>query len=263
MDNFDTTDQTSINPSGEAEETELNHTDKLVGVISEPGVTFEKTSKFPPRTGDWLIPLVLLIIFSVASQFILFSNAEIKYQFTQKQSEALQKAVNEGKVTQEQADKQMQFMSGPMMRIVSTVSTVIFIPIMFFVISFILFLFSKFALKGDGTYSSVLSANGLSEYIVLIHIILSTVAGMILGKLLQDVSVTSLLGMDKSSLGGWLLSFVDVVTIWFMAVLSIGLAKMFKAQSTMKYFIMVFGLWFIWKLIVFTLQGSLPFLRNF
>jgi hypothetical protein len=266
MDNFDTTDQNSINPSDDSdtpEETELNHTDKLVGVISEPGETFEKTSKFPPRTVDWLLPLVLIIVFSIASQFILFNNAEIKYQFTQKQSEALQKAVTEGKVTQEQADKQIQFMSSPMMRIVSSVSTVIFVPIVFFIISFILFLFGKFALKGDGTYSSVLVANGLSQYIMLIHIILATVAGMIMGKLLQDVSVTSLLGMDKSSLVGWLLSFIDVITIWFLAVLSIGLAKIFKAQSTAKYFIMVFGLWFVWKLMVFSLQGALPFLRNF
>ncbi len=266
MDNFDTTDQNSNNASDEPEEpveAELSHTDKLVGVISEPGVTFEKTSKFPTKTIDWLLPLVLLIVLSIASQFILFSNSEIKYQFAQKQGEAVQKAVTEGKITQEQADKQMQFMSGPMMRIISSVSTLIFIPIVFFIISFVLYMLVKFGLKGEGTYSSVLAAYGLSQYILMIHVILATVAGMIMGKLLQDVSVTSLLGMEKSSIGGWLLSFIDVLSIWFFAVLSIGLAKMFKATSTMKYFIMVFGLWFVWKLLVFSLQGSIPFLKNF
>ena len=266
MDNFDTTDQNSDNVSGESEapvETELSHTDKMVGILSEPSNTYEATAKFPPRTKDWFLPLLFVVILSIASQFILFSNPEIKYQIVQKQSEAIQKAVEDGKITQEQADKQIQFMSGSFMSIISSVSTLIFVPLMFFIVTLIFFLASKFGLKGDGTYSSALVANGLSIYILIIHLILATVVGIVMGKLIRDLSLTSLLGMDKTSFVGWLLSFVDVLTIWGFAVLSIGLAKMFKAASTMKYFIMVFGLWIIWKILVFSLQGALPFLKNF
>ena len=266
MDNFDTTGQNSDNPSVEPEElveAELSHTDKMVGILSEPSNTYESTAKFPPKTIDWVIPLILVVVLSIASQFILFSNPEIKYQIVQKQTEAIQKAVQEGKITQEMADKQIQFMSGSFMSIISSVSTLVIVPIIFFIVTLILFLLSKFALKGDGTYSSALVANGLSMYILMIHIILATVVGIVLGKLIRDLSLTSLLGMDKTSFMGWILSFVDVLTIWGFAVLSIGLAKMFKAASASKYFIMVFGLWFIWKLLVFSLQGALPVLKNF
>ena len=62
MDNFDTTDQNSINTSGESEtpiEPELSHTDKMIGIFTEPSNTYEATSKFPPRTIDWFLPVAL------------------------------------------------------------------------------------------------------------------------------------------------------------------------------------------------------------
>lgn len=86
MDNFDTNDQNSDNVSAEAEtpvEAELSHTDKMVGIFSEPSTTYESTAKFPPRTMDWFLPLLFVVILSIASQFILFSNPEIKYQIVQ------------------------------------------------------------------------------------------------------------------------------------------------------------------------------------
>ena len=258
MDNF-TNDLNSPNSSPDSGEIELSHSDKIAGVFSEPAKTFETTSKFPLRTVDWILPIILLLILSIISQFILFNNPEISYQMQQKQREAVQKMVDEGKITQEQADKQSQFMSGSVMVIIRSVSTLIFGFIFFLIITGIYFLFCKFALKGDGNYVSALVANGLTAYIAMIQIILATVASIILGKMVSDVSVTSLIGMDKSSIGGWLLSFIDVITIWSFAVLSIGLAKMFKSRSAGKYFALVFGLWILWKILVFSLSNTIPF----
>lgn len=267
MDSNSTNDLNSPDPSSqspeEIQETELSHTDKIAGIFTEPIKTFEATAKFPLRTVDWLLPIILLLILSIISQFILFNNSEVSYEMQRKQREAVQKMVDEGKMTQEQADQQAKFMTGSTMVVIRSASTLIFGFVFFLIIAGIYFLFCRFALKGDGNYVSALVANGLTAYISMIQIILVTVAGIMLGRAVQDVSVTSLLGMDKASFGGWLLSFVDVVTIWSFAILSIGLAKLFKSKTMGKYFILVFGLWIVWKVLVFSLSSAIPFLKNF
>jgi uncharacterized membrane protein len=259
----DTNLQQSPANNEEIHEVELSHSDKIAGIFTEPAKTFETTSKFPPKTVDWILPLIVLILLVIISQFILYSNPEISYQMEQKQREAVQKLIDEGKMTQEQADRQAQFMKGPAMGIIRSAGILIFGFVIFLLITLIYFLFSKFALRGDGNYVSALVANGLIQYILIIQVILATAASIFMGKMLQDVSAASLLGMDKASFGGWLLSFVDVITIWAFAVLSIGLAKMFKSKTTGKYFVLVFGLWFVWKLIVFGLSNTIPLLKNF
>lgn len=252
-----------LNTESSASDVELSHSDKAAGIFTEPANTFETTAKFSLRTADWLIPVILVLLVTIISQFILWSNAEIKYNMEEKQRAALQEMIDQGKMTQEQVDQQAKFMSGTFGHIVRSVSILIFGFVFFLIISGIYFLFSKFVLKGDGGYSSSLVANGLTIYIGILHIIIATVLSLLLGRMIQDVSITSLLNMDKASFLGWLLSFVDVISIWTYAVLSIGLAKMFKAQSASKYFIMVFGLWILWKLIVFGLGNTLPLLKNF
>jgi hypothetical protein len=121
-------------------------------------------------------------------------------------------------------------------------------------------LLSKFALKGDGVYASALVADGLVSYIGIIHVILAAIFAFVFGRLMRDVSLASLMDIDKSTFMGWLLAKVDPLTIWAYAVLSIGLAKMFKSQSMGKYFAMVFGLWIVGGLLLWFLAKAVPFL---
>ena len=54
------------NPSDEIiEEEELGFTDKMIGVLSEPANLFQKLANLPYKTVDWLIPIGLVIIFSI------------------------------------------------------------------------------------------------------------------------------------------------------------------------------------------------------
>ena len=267
MDSNSTNDLNSGNSSSqntvETEEPELSHTDKIEGVFTEPVKTFEATAKFPLRTTDWLLPEILLLILLVISQIIMFNNPEISYNIQREQRESVQKMVDEGKMSQEQADNSAKFMTPTTMAIFSSISIIIGGFIAFIIISLIYFLLCKFALKGDGTFVSSLVANGLTAYIVMIQVILATIASIMLGKWVHDVSLTSLFGIDKASIGGWLLSFVDVISIWSLAILSIGLAKLFNSKKMGKYFILVFGLWIVWKVLIFSLSSAIPFLKNF
>ncbi|HSP88840.1 MAG TPA: hypothetical protein VLN45_11945, partial [Ignavibacteriaceae bacterium] len=61
---MDNSEQNSTSPVQPEEE--LSHTDKMIGIFSEPSATYEKIARFPVRTIDWLMPfLLLLFIISV------------------------------------------------------------------------------------------------------------------------------------------------------------------------------------------------------
>ncbi len=275
MDNFDTNDPNQSNESGESiqpEEIELSHSDKMIGVFSEPATTFEKIAKFPLKTVDWLLPIIILLFLVIVTQIIVTSNSEIYYQIKEKQiarvQETFDEMVKKGQMTQDQADQQMnnvrdRFAKGRGITayIFQSVSILIFGFIIFFIISGVFFLFSRFVFKGEGSYVSAMIASGLPAYISMIQVILAAILSLIMGRLLQDVSLASLMDVDKSTFTGFILGKLDVISIWAYAITSIGLAKLFGSKSTTKYYILVFGLWILWGLLIFFLGQAVPFLK--
>ena len=98
----------SEQPTNEMEE--LSHTDKIVGVISEPTNLFSKLVFQKTKATDWLLPLFAMIIVSIVATFIYMSNPEIKLEMQQQQQKAMQeqfdKMVESGQMTREQANEQ-------------------------------------------------------------------------------------------------------------------------------------------------------------
>lgn len=251
-------------------EQELSHSDKMIGIITAPIETFEKIAKFPPKTIDWLLPVFILCLIIALTQILVMTNPEIALQAKQKQMEEIQKnfdkAVAKKQMTQEQADEQMEKIEermssmGAVTYVFQTVGIFFAVFIFFFILCGIYFLLSKFVLKGEGTYASALVADGLVSYIGMIHVIVAAILAFAFGRLIRDASLAALLDMDKSTIAGWLLAKVDPLSIWAYSVLSIGLAKMFKSDSMLKYFIMVFGLWIVGGLLLWFVAKTVPFL---
>lgn len=267
MDNDDTNIDVYDNPQDPDMQDELTHSDKMTGVFTEPGATFNQTALFPPRTSDWLLPLLLVIVVSIISNIVLMSNSETAYLIKDKQIEQiekqeaeLQKKVEKGELKAEQADQQsnamrqgIEMMSGPFGMVISSVGIIVARFVFFFIFVLIFFLFAKYAFKGEGTFTSAMSAYGLPHYILAVQALVATLLAILLGKLFMDTSVASVIGADKKSITGLLLSYVDPISIWFYAVLGIALAKMFKAESNTKYYILSFGVWIITGLILFAI----------
>lgn len=249
---------------------ELSHSDKMIGVFTEPAKTFSITSKFPPRTKDWVIPVLILFFIAALMRIIAMTNEEVYFEAKKKGIEQIEKMVDSGTLTREQADEaingidqQMAFMNGPVGWVITIATTLIFGFIVFFIIVGIYFLFIKFLFKGEGTFSSALVANGLTVYIGILQMIIAGILTMLLGKMIMDTSVASLLGSDKMTLTGWFFAKIDPISIWSYIVLAIGFAKMFKSESTGKYYGLVFGVWLIGMFILFQLAQAFPFLQNF
>ena len=249
---------------------ELSHSDKMIGVFTEPAKMFSLTSKFPPRTKDWVIPVMLLFFIVALMRIIAMTNEEVYFEAKKQGIERIEKMVESGTMTREQGDnainaidQQMAFMNGPVGWVITIATTIIFGTIVFVIIVGIYFLFIKFLLKGEGTFTSALVANGLTAYIGILQMIIAGILTMLLGKMIMDTSLASLLGSDKMTLTGWFFARIDPVSIWSYVVLAIGLTKMFKSESTGKYYGLVFGVWLIGMFILYQLSQAIPFLQNF
>ena len=270
MDSFDK--ENEENQTGEEElltDEDFGHTDKVIGLFTSPTATFERIAKYPPKAIDWVVPLIILMLLVVISNLTMMNNQEIAYQMKQKQIESTEKGINqavaEGKMTKEQADAQItrmeEYFNSPLSKILATVGILIVLPIVFFAVTGIYLLFVKFALKGEGTYASALVANGMTLYIGMIDVVIAGILAFVFGRLLSDVSIASLINSDKSMITGFILSKLDIITIWGMAILSIALAKMFKSATTGKYYGLIFGIWIFWSVFSFWLGKAVPFLN--
>lgn len=254
-----------MSPVEPEEEAEISHTDKLVGVFSEPGNTFTKIAKSGAKTSDWIIPVVILIAVSILSTILMFTNPSIKLQMRQEQEKQVQEMVDKGVITQEQADQQIEMMEkfsgGPFVIITTSISMIIFIFIFFFIISALIMLFVKFGLKGEGTYKDAMTAYGLPFYISIIQVIVMVILSLAMGKMFQSTGVAAFMDLEKGSFVNFILNKVDVFSIWFYAVISISFAKMFKSQSTGKYYVLIFSLWIVSSIIFFYIGKAVPFLN--
>ena len=257
--------------SVEQEEFEMSHTDKLVGVFSEPDATFSKMSKFPPKTADWVIPILIVIVVAILSQFLMMNNPTIKAAIVEKQMAATEKSLNEsvakGKMTQAQADQQLESIrdqmeqSGGAIRMVGIFVGIPFgVFLYFFIVSGVFLILAKFILKGEGTYKEAMVAYGLPHYILAIQAIVMVIAALAMNKLITGTSVADFIGTEKNTIAGFILGKLDVFSIWFYIVFSIGLAKMFKSNNTQKYIIGVVAVWLGFGLLFFALAKAVPFL---
>ncbi len=258
----------------EEEDFEMSHTDKLAGVFTSPSETFAYTAKFPPKTSDWLIPIFGLIIIVIISNFLMLNNPEIKQALQEKQITKMEKnfdkMVENGTLTQEQADEQlnkiqdgMDKQMGGIGQIFQVVGTFFGVFIFFFILAGIYFLFAKFALHGDGTYQSAMVAYGLPTYIAIVATIVKLILALTMNQFMTDTSVASIMGSDTSTFTGFILGKLDIFSIWGYAVISIAFAKMFKSESTGKYYAMIFGLWIGFGILFFFLGKAIPMLGMF
>ncbi|PKL82640.1 MAG: hypothetical protein CVV24_09045 [Ignavibacteriae bacterium HGW-Ignavibacteriae-3] len=271
MQNQDAPKMSSVD--NETEEFEMSHTDKLVGVFSEPSATFGKIAKFPAKTTDWIIPVLVLIVMVILSQIVMRTNPEIRREMKEKALTSVQKnmdeAVAKGQMTRSQADERMNTIeeqmdsTGAFQTIGLIVGTPIAVFLVFFIVSGFFLLVAKFGLKGTGTYKDAMVAYGLPFYISIISVLVMTIAALAMNKLVTGVSVADFIGSDKSTITGFFLGKLDVFSIWFYAVFAIALAKMNKSDDIKKYMIAVFGVWIVFGLLFFYVAKAVPFLAGF
>jgi ABC-type multidrug transport system fused ATPase/permease subunit len=242
---------------------ELSQMDAISGIFTEPGNTFNTIMKFPKRN-FWLLPVIILVLTSIVSSFLFFSDAELVSKMMDKQKmkmrEKMQESVKEGKMSQQQANEAIEraekFMdpNGLFFKITGFAGAVVAPFIMLFVLSVIYMLLLKM-FKANFEFTNILNVVGLSLIVSAIGSIIGIVLSIVMGDL---TSVGLALAFKADAVGETfhgLFMKLDVFTIWFYVLVAIGLVRVAKIKPVISYSI-VFGLWVIWLVIttfVFTM----------
>ncbi|MCS7229445.1 MAG: YckD family protein [Candidatus Kryptonium sp.] len=236
-------------PSFAEEAKPMPFIDKLVGVFTAPGEVFENVVKAKAQTTDWLLPILILIVLSIVSNFLKFGNHQIRDSLVMFQEQRIDKLVEEGKMTEEQAEIAKERISefGRAQQIFSVLGILIGVPIVFLIVTLVYFLLGKLFFKGSVEFLTIFSIYSLSSLIGSVGVIVSTLLAFLTGSFFASASPA--IFMEVSTSKAYVLaSKIEVFTIWQLIVFAIGMAKGFNKDYTST-FALVFGVWIIWVLL--------------
>ncbi len=240
--------------SAEEPQENISLSDAITGVITAPSETFESV-KASTKKNYWIVPILVFIVLYVASSFLVLNDEDLYTEIKTKQTDAvkerLDNMVKDGKLSREQANEQLDKMdkqmskSNPIFYVFAAVGPIFTTFIILFLEGLIFFGVLK-VFKGTATYMNVLSVLGLAAIIECIQTIIDTVLAIVMGRLNSNIGPALLFKAD--SVGESMFKFLahfDLLTIWLLIVVGIGLAKVSQLKTSIT-MLVVFVLWLIW-----------------
>jgi hypothetical protein len=234
--------------------------DRFVNLFASPGELFQNVRTSPPTHTNWILPLVLLVVVTIAMTQVLLHNPSLVDQLTTMMRDGMKKgveqAIRDGKITEEQAEAQFEmFRPGSMLFLISsTVGPILWSLVRLFALGLLFWLVGRSAMNAAGTpYMKVVEVVGLTLLISALESIVTTMLMVGLDSIHATPSLAlAVSGFDPMNTVHAALAKVNVFTLWILAVLSIGLARLFQRDFP-KVAVLVFALWFLWSAVsVFT-----------
>jgi hypothetical protein len=244
-------EQTTVQPSPPKETSTFS---KLMNIFVAPGEVFESIKAGPKKSGLWAIPCLLAIVISIIFVLVVFSDPAIQSQMQEITEKQVESRIAQQNLSPQQAEAARQqaasMMGGPIGKVFGIVGAIVYTIGTLLVVSLVLLVLSKSVFKTPTTYGKTLEIVGPS---LMTNFVLGSIVSMLTILAMGSIHATPGLALaisnfDPDNKLHVLLSSVNVFTIWYLAVLSIGLGKLANVK-TAKAAIWVFGLWIVWTLL--------------
>jgi len=225
----------------------MSFTDKLVNIFASPGELFENVRDTGKTNSNWVIPSIIFIVVTVVLSQLLLTNPELTSQIGAMTRKAFDKAVQDGKLTQDLADQQYErFGPGSIFFTISTFAgPVVFTFVRLFVVALIYWLLGKSVMKAQAPYMKVVEVVGLTMLIGTLEVLVSNIMVFATTSITASPSLGFFVSdFDLENKVHVALSKVNVFTFWELIVTSIGLSKLFR-RDLPKVLVLVFVLWLL------------------
>ena len=219
---------------------------RLLNVFATPGDVFHEVKAAKVSTANWLVPVLILIVVSWLSSLVIFSQPSINHQLSEITEQAIQKQVERSKMSEQQADQARAM--GEKWAGISTKIGAAIVPVLYgFVTPFfwglIVWGVGVGLLKAKFPYMKAVEVVGLANMLSVLEVILRTLLVVGLGNLYASTSLVLFVKQfDPQNTVHSLLTVVNVMTFWLLAVRGIGLARL-SGASIAKAVAWVFGVW--------------------
>jgi hypothetical protein len=197
---------------------------RMVGVFSAPRETFASVAAAPRWVGVLALTTVIIALFTALPMTTdAGRQAAIDQQVTQMQSF--------GVTVSDQMYEQLEKRSGSM-PYTTGISVLVISPIIAVVIAGILFAIFNAALGGEASFKQVFAVLVHAGVISALSTIFSGTVNYFRGAMGSVANLGALLPMlPENSFTGRLLGMIDVFLIWYIVVLAIGLAVLYRRRT--------------------------------
>jgi hypothetical protein len=235
-------------------------TDRLTNVVIAPGEAFEEIKNAPVRASNWLLPLILACLATVAYTCIAFSQPGILRGLQEQRESAMRKQVAAGKLTQAQADQAgtvaEQFLTPTILKIFGAGGAVLASVAGLFLMGLAIWLALKCCAAARLEYMKVVEICGLALVLDVPQKILRSFLVLWKENLLATASPTLFLANPSvANRSHVFLSMLDLGDFWWLAVLSLGVSKVASIRYRTAAFL-TFGVWFGFRIVFALLTPS-------
>jgi Yip1-like protein len=197
---------------------------RAIGVLTSPRDTFASVAAHPKWFGILAVTTVIVAIFTTLPMTTPAGRqAAIDQQVTQMQSFGM--TVNDQMYEQlEKGAGRMPYMTGG--------SVIVVTPIFAVIIAGILFAIFNAAMGGEASFKQVFAVLVHAGVISALSTIFSGTVNYFRGAIGSIANLGALLPMlPENSFAGRLLGMIDVFLIWYIVVLAIGLAVLYRRRT--------------------------------
>ncbi len=225
--------------------------ERLTNVFAAPGELYDNVRLAPPRSSNWLVPWIIFAVVAVVLGQVMMSNPSLTDQLGAVIRKELDKQVAEGKMPSEQAERAYEFTrpGSTWFTIMRIAGGVVGPLVALFVLGLIYWLLGKLVMKAQSPFMKVVEVVGLTFLIGALEQIVTTVLMFLFDSIFASPSLALFVSdFDIENKLHVILSKINIFTFWSMAVVSIGLSKLFQRDFP-KVFVLVLVLWVIWVVI--------------
>jgi Yip1 domain len=205
---------------------------RLMNIYATPGDVFESVRlSTEPSAANWLVPVFLSCLAGILFTWIAFSQPNVEQQIRERQDQKLQQMVDSGKMSAADAEaaraKMEQINLMTLVKVAGAAATVVTSFALVFVMGLVLKLTAYWRLKQSLDYMKLVEVAGLSGMVLVLGSLVYLLLVVITGSIYATPGPVLLVGdIDPQNKLHMVLSSISVMTLWYLCVLGIGLAKL-------------------------------------
>lgn len=222
---------------------------RMTNAFAAPSDAFEGLATDSPKAMNWVLPMIVSAILGIVFVYLIFTNDTIKNQIFDMQARGLDDAVQQGRMTQQQADQFRDNMSQTglgLFMVFGSLPIIFFTAAYYFLGALFLWLAAKVIWKSPLKYGKYLETYGIASWIGVLGGLVTM--GFVLG--MNSMFSTPSLGLlfadyDPFNTTHKFASALNVFSVWQAVVTGIGISKVAGKPTGAGIGIAV-GLWIVW-----------------
>lgn len=203
--------------------------DRIIDIFASPSEAFSGIPELEKKSKLWIASFLATLLIGVFGMFLMTTNEALRDQMSQLQSDKIQEQVDQGRISQEQADRQIDAMEkmGSMFVVFGSIGIVLMTCVSFFGAALVLWLVSKFLFSSGYSYSTYLGIYGMAAWIGILGGIITMLMMLALGSFGATPSAALFVYPDfvASNKTHAFLARLDAFAIWQAIVIGFALSK--------------------------------------